>query len=847
MCAYVIGVVRSATRLDTLVHDARIPADRMCPWKVEYTCELRPLAHGSNPELWTAWRALESVTSWDDGTLAHVLTVLRQTVPGLDVDGDLPALGPEVHPAPPPRATAAHPRAYRGTRHRPPRPPRPDAVDVRPYLIARRHIDQVLELLGQPRGIDPYVAWHFRVDATASFEPTFVTYLLPLLRECTWSELGAFASLARTMELHRAPNLRAALIGVFLAAGDATRALGWWSHVLAHEPSRRLEVARMVSATEVATVPPIAPEVATEAEELDPVRQWSFLRALARGASPAYLISGLELDAFSEVKPEELPAGQREVTALVMSTVERLGTAMDEDSGAGFWRPELWRLCGQQPELIELLASADFVALEPAAAFWLVRLAVSPRWTPDTAAEAWRWIVVTWPRLVEWASRVPAEFHRKLIEDMIDVYWWADAKELDRTVAMARCVDLCFRVAKPPFTTKAVLGLVLPYLAMVRSDDAASWQHRRALCDAPDASWLAVENACERENHARTLRNGLHLIGQAVPALLVSTFASAPGALLQTADVLAAISLEEGERVLATYKASALADPTVEDAPLGRLCALIAPVTQAGGPAPVRRALREHLSGARVLTDAQLQGHRARIVADLGIVRLAAIRQAVERVLAGRVGVQRIETPAVRHAVAMLRHVDENRRQLRRMLVANLAGDRDWKTRHPRSQEWFARHPKLDRDRWSTGIELRAELEGIGPVRLAIETDPLEALKLGTYVGSCLGRGGHFAYSAAAVVLDVNKQVVYARDARGSVVGRQLLAISEAGELVCFHVYGTVKISLLEPVFRDFDRALAAALDLPVFTRRDERDGDGDHEIATILSQDWYEDLVWDG
>jgi hypothetical protein len=95
------------------------------------------------------------------------------------------------------------------------------------------------------------------------------------------------------------------------------------------------------------------------------------------------------------------------------------------------------------------------------------------------------------------------------------------------------------------------------------------------------------------------------------------------------------------------------------------------------------------------------------------------------------------------------------------------------------------------------GIETRGHIEGIGEIRISVEPDPLEALKLGTYVGTCLGRGGNLESAAAAVVLDVNKQVVYARDRRGAVVGRQLLAISEADDLVCFAVYGTARIDLL--------------------------------------------------
>jgi hypothetical protein len=251
----------------------------------------------------------------------------------------------------------------------------------------------------------------------------------------------------------------------------------------------------------------------------------------------------------------------------------------------------------------------------------------------------------------------------------------------------------------------------------------------------------------------------------------------------------------------------------------------------------VPRELRKHLDGEITLSDAQLQGHRKRVVAGLGIVRLTAIRQAVERVLAERVGVAELESGAARHAVAMLGYAGVQRRQLRKVIAARLEDDRDLVARHPETRAWLARHPRVDPRILHAGVTTRVTLDKLGEIELAIERDPLEALKLGTYVGSCLGRGGSHAYSAAAAVLDVNKRVVYARDPRGSVLGRQLLAISEADELVCFAVYGAAARAL-EPTFRAFDRAFAQALGIAVFTMGDDRD----YEIASILATEWWND-----
>jgi hypothetical protein len=322
---------------------------------------------------------------------------------------------------------------------------------------------------------------------------------------------------------------------------------------------------------------------------------------------------------------------------------------------------------------------------------------------------------------------------------------------------------------------------------------------------------------------------------------MIATFNRNPGPLLRTAKTLAGVSAELAEQLLSDYAASPLAKGDVAEMPIGHLAELTGPVARAGGPDPIRRALREHLAGQRDLSIRQISSHRSRVIADLDLVRLAAIRQAVERHLGSLAGLQRIQTPKTRHALLMLDGADVNRRQLRRLITAAIDGDPQRRLRHPLTQAWLARHPQLDLGTWLAGIQLHRHVDRIGTVRLAIETDPLEALKLGTYAGSCLGRGGGLSYSAAAIVLDVNKNVVYARDQRGAVIGRQLIAVSEANELVCFHVYAS-NPEQLRPLFREFDRALAARLRVAIFDPSTAASG---YEIASVLSHDWWDDGAW--
>lgn len=833
MPAALIGVVRGATRLDALRFEVADPVDRGAPWLVAPSCALRPLPRNDRPALWAAWEALAAVRSWDATTLEHVLVVLRATVPATESPGDLPALAAEAYQPPPPRATAAHPRAFRGTKARPSRPRQPRAIDLRPYLLTRKHIEQVLALLGAPQPADPYLAWHHQLDTRAGLEPTFVMYLLPLLTRCTWSEVGAFAALARAASLHEQPNLRATLISVYLAAEDPARALGWWSHVLAYGAADRIEAANLIATSGVARLPPIDPSLGATLASLPAAQRWVCYRGLVSGASPAYLEAGIRLEALARCPLAGPPPGRMDVTLLIQETIARLGEAMNSDSGAEFWRCYLWMLCGERPELTELLADATFAALAPEAAFTLLRLAAAPGWNPETAAQEWSTLVPLLPRLAQRAAQLSWEYQPKFIEELRRVYYLAERG----AESVGACVELAFLLARSPFGTESVAAPALPSLTFLELPREAC---RVAVQQAPAASWLALERACERLNQARLLGRGLELLVRHLPQLVASTFVTAPGPLLHAAREVCSLSREDAALALAEYASRPLADPRVDESPLTRLVELVEPITTAGGPNPIRRALRRHLRGEAHLSEAQLEGHRQRLLAALDSVRLAAIRQALEQRLAARLQVSKLETSVARHAAAILGRVDGNRRQLRRLLTATLAGDRQWRLRHPRTLEWFAQHPTIDRDLWLTGIETHGHLDGIGTLHLAIEDDPLETLKLGTYVGTCLGHGGGLEYSAAAVTLDVNKQVVYARDPHGTVVGRQLLALSEQEQLVCFEIYGTIAPALLKPLFLQYDRTLAAKLRLPLHSA----DPDQPYDIATILSHEWWDDTA---
>jgi len=74
-------------------------------------------------------------------------------------------------------------------------------------------------------------------------------------------------------------------------------------------------------------------------------------------------------------------------------------------------------------------------------------------------------------------------------------------------------------------------------------------------------------------------------------------------------------------------------------------------------------------------------------------------------------------------------------------------------------------------------------------VWLTLEQDPLEILQMGAYFNTCLSPWDDNFFAAIAVAADANKQVLYARDEQGNVVGRCLLGISKTFALLTYRPY----------------------------------------------------------
>ena len=183
------------------------------------------------------------------------------------------------------------------------------------------------------------------------------------------------------------------------------------------------------------------------------------------------------------------------------------------------------------------------------------------------------------------------------------------------------------------------------------------------------------------------------------------------------------------------------------------------------------------------------------------------------------------------HALQMLFFMDDNQRQLRRFLKGvNSDGPL-----HQLNQEWLDKQ-EFNCDLWLHGAGYQEEIEG-KVFSISLQKDPIQVLKMGSLVGSCFGLGGMYAKSAAAVLLDVNKQVYFMYDEKGRFIARQQVAIDEDEKLVCHEVYPSDAKPETQRLFARFNLQLAKSLWVEIYSGNDP-------EIDFLLAQSMWVDWL---
>jgi hypothetical protein len=808
-----------------------------------------------------SWDELSRTEAGSAETLAHLLKLLIETIAvPCWLDQPSPRLAAPIVPAKP---TAAHPRAYRGTKWRPPKDARFGELDLHPYLCDERHVSALLAELRQNaetagrllvtagfhaepvkrviNGLkkqspcDPWLLYHFNHPNLGNIRLTTEWY--QLASQIKDDEMRRLLALRGRLQIEQNAALRAACAWLVTEENG----LDWLELIASMPNEQQLAFASIAAWHSSAMLKPEQVDLdftRIHADTPQPSylhRANTYLSGLASGLSSDYLLAGFRLaqsyspdHSFllapkSSLVPEQL---MDDIAAHVIGECDYIGHLI----------MALWRELGILPGLAELIVKIPWIDLSPSGAVELFRFFAdfAPDYSESIEDRVATWKEIRNPLLSAIATikDVPSDYQGNWAHMLNSALWDADPKQIAKQIKPL--LVLTQHLSRPPFPKVTHLDYAIE--AFWRTDDG---EVQKAFIAAPDDSFLKFEKICSRSGAGGLIGDAMKVIVRRVLHFALEAFVQLPEKLARTARVIGTMAKAEIEEILKQF----MQHPAILEDPFANSPAHVAKHLSrwciGGVQNPLPRKIREHLEGKCQLSENQVERGIRVARQKLTLLRLQILEQLALQRLKRRMPVD-LSDPRHRHAMEMANVIDTNRRSLRRFLSHYLAGDLDWLKRHPASQQWFRRHPRIDQEKWMSGISMAAEIPPHGLVRIKLETDPLEALRLGTYVGSCLSVGGLCDYSAAAVVLDVNKQVLYAVNSKGTVLARQLLAISDADTLVSFYVYPLRTSANLKELFREYDLRLAESLGIPL------ADSESDYDIAPILSQQFWDDGVWE-
>lgn len=816
-------------------------------------------------KLQESWRRLSDVREADAETLYHVLVVAIETVPDFSAVETLPRLpagwgdGPVVI-----RATSAHPRAFKGTKYRPPKRTGSEPIDIRPHLCdrsslhrlispMRAHFEKVRHRLKKSGYSEAVIAmieqelpWLVNSQGSAArncwaMPARFVRFAWPTVRRQTAREISECLSMYAALDLEHDERVLAA-VAHLLVLSQGRHACAWCGIAAVLPADRRLEFIRAVIDTGAYLNQPEESAAATlgaisEMTGDDQFSSWAkhFLVKARDGVSPDYLMSGVRLSAQFSPRMTFTEVGRCE--NFPEQVVEQIGIELADYSYGGWLPPTLWARCGRFPGMAELLRQSAWRTFAPEAAARYFRFLSNLEYSDlkeRSLQQKWRSIQKYVSQVETVLADVPQTHQLKATEYFSE--WleaWDDPEVIEGRLPAG--LDLIRRLASAPFGVGGGAGCAVGCLLEIKDKAILA-----RFLSASNRSFEVLDRACRRQNHANLISWGLRSLAQHLPTFTVDAFRTAPGKLLRTARTLGGVQPSVRAEVCHKCGSDPLFRLDVATMPIRDTCSTIAAACGEGYTNPIPARLKVWLRGEIELSDDSLERFRHVMASKIVFMRLDVMESAVIGRLKAGFPVEALSKSG-RHALRLLGDVRENRRGLRNFLQAYWSGDGDYLAKHPATLAWYSKHKSIPRRVWEQGIPFEREEGGF---TIAVERDPLEILRLGTYTGTCLSIGGMFSDSAIAALLDANKKVVYARDRRGRVIARQLLAIADDERLVCFHVYPLSSPGFVKDAFRDYDREFARALGVPLY----EPKGDDDlgYQVSSVLSVYWWDDGSWD-
>ncbi|RUT03784.1 hypothetical protein DSM106972_046980 [Dulcicalothrix desertica PCC 7102] len=838
-----------------------------------------------------SWNYLSCVDELNADTLFHILVVVINTIwEPLESEFTLPNLSPENITKQVIKPTAANPRAYKGTKYKPPKPKVISQLDLRLYLCERKYQNQLLLRLGKywmdalvqlekagynvsslsskissittgTRNFDPYYGFNHNLYIPGEYPALpiiFQRYLWFSLKGLLWAVVTDYLSVYWQFELDENFEHKQQFLFAFsrLLSLQNNHYTWEWCQIIVQQPeSLRLIFTTVVIETQIYSLN-LTDLLISGIERFHQIvgetdyayKLYCFFLAVKNGISIDYILAGFKLSALYPYDYEQFVYidGDCYFSDIVVDKLIQIGNYI----GFSNWEfYSIWGKFGELDGLINIILDINWQDYEKDVAakylnFYLYIIDFCDKTEAEICEQKNKWkFIQRQINLIETLLRGTApEYQTKVIEDLRQYYWyWDKIEELNLYIPFAHLIIK--RLAQSPFATDTngdvawIIAHIVNYLKP---------QECQTFINAPDASFLSLEQACRLENDARLIPKGIAAISKQLSTFTIQCFIDFPNKLFKLGKLLGSFSKPVALSVVKIFSQHPIMTKNIALLPLQEACDFIDSQCNDQFSNPIPRKIRDYLRGKISLKEGQINRAWGLIKKNIQLTQLDILENTILQALKREFDVNP-QQEDIKHALAMLGSIDDNFRPFRKFLKAYWENnDSNYLLNHPLSQSWLKEHPAIATkiDIWMQGIACSYLVEEFGTIEIKLETQPLEVLKMGTFVGSCLGLGGICSYSAVAVLLNINKQVLYARNQKGTIIARQLIAISEAQELVCFSIYPHNIHTHIKSIFYEYNIMFADALGLTLY--QDSPDKNNTYEIVNIISQSWWDDDAWD-
>ncbi|HSI64158.1 MAG TPA: hypothetical protein VLE43_13610 [Candidatus Saccharimonadia bacterium] len=481
---------------------------------------------------------------------------------------------------------------------------------------------------------------------------------------------------------------------------------------------------------------------------------------------------------------------------------------------------------------------------------WEMLKCISPKnWDRITASKLWHWVALfgrengkfmpaRWALLrAHWREILELAWHGKKLwrRQVIDLLQYGfHSLRADRDSQIGEDTLLWIRALRDAQTIDPALrgDLLFRLLPLFTS------KQRQRIADHLTRLLSASKKVDRSYYFADDMRVGagwIPLIGRRACLFLLLR---EPRAFLKALRMLGLLNFEAGERVASVFAEHPLVTSESGACSLGELAVMVesASLGRKHGVA-IKERLRMHLAGIKTQPPHLVAADQVDLIQGWARLAIEVLEELIQRELALMFPVL-VRNGTSEDTILFLHTLGKDKRKGRSLVRRQLGGLPPAKVHHPANRRWLSALPAQVATLWLGGLTWTRELAKVGPVTLRLEQDPLEILRMGDYGRSCLGAGGCYQHAAVTNAMEANKQVVYARDQSGRVIGRQLLAISEEKRLVCFSVYPLDTSEEMDALFAEYDRAFAEALGLPL-------EASQEYTMAAPLGLEWYDDGIW--